>query len=470
MIPSATNLGSNRGMGGVVVVFDLGKTNAKLVGFDTASGTEIWSRIESNEPRQGELYPSADIEALEAFLLDGLADLGRAADGILDGIIVTTHGASGALLAGEQLALPVLDYEHKGPDDTSDTYSALRPPFAETFSPRLPAGLNLGAQLFWLQHCFSKQFASATTFVTYPQLWAFKLCGVAATEVTSLGCHTDLWAPLQGGFSTLVSKANWRGLMAPCRRAGDVLGLMRSELSHHLGLKCAPRIFCGLQDSNASLVPHLGGSTPRSILSSGTWAILFARGGSLSRLDEARDTCANVDVFGEPVPTARFMGGREFNALTGGVNLPPSLPEITHVLDTRAMGLPGFSPGCGPFPRAVGRWTVGPETLTPGERGAVGSLYLALMSKCCLDLIGASGDTIVGGPFADNTLFCNALATLSGRPLSTSQGRTATGAGAARLMLPDLPKERPASVPGLPIALHQALFSYAAQWTALAGA
>ena len=28
-------------------------------------------------------------------------------------------------------------------------YDAVRPPFAETGTPRLPIGLNLGAQLFW---------------------------------------------------------------------------------------------------------------------------------------------------------------------------------------------------------------------------------------------------------------------------------------------------------------------------------
>lgn len=455
-------------MSATVVVFDVGKTNVKLVAFDASDGEELWSRSCPNVSRQHGLYPHADVEALEAFLLDGLADAGRAGDGVLEGIAVTTHGASGALLAGEGLALPVLDYEHEGPEETAEAYARLRPPFAETLSPRLPAGLNLGAQLFWQQRRFAERFDAATTFVTYPQFWAYKLCGVAATEVTSLGCHTDLWMPRTHAFSSLVARAGWAGLMAPVRRAGDVLGPMRPDLARRLGLKASPPIRCGIQDSNASMLPHLAAETPRSIVSSGTWAILFALGESRAVLDEARDTLANVNVFGEPVFSARFMGGREFDALTGGGTAAPSPEEIAHVLETRPMALPSFAPGSGPFPHAQGRWTVEPSVLTPGERQAVASLYLVLMSNVCLGLLEASGETIIEGPFARNAFFCDALATLTGRPLSSSHGATATASGAARLMLPHLPAAKGTVAAGLPAGLHPALFAYAAEWADLA--
>lgn len=456
-------------MSGTVVVFDIGKTNVKLVAFDASNGAEIWNRSCPNAPRQDGPYPHADVEALEAFLLDGLAGAARASDGVVDGVAVTTHGASGALLAGEQLALPVLDYEHDGPNETAEAYAALRPPFAETFSQLLPAGQNLGAQLFWQQSRFAERFDAATTFVTYPQFWAFKLSGVAATEVTSLGCHTDLWMPEKSQFSSLVERAGWGGLMAPARRARDVLGPMRPDLARRLGLKTPPPISCGIQDSNASLLPYLADATPRNILSSGTWAIFFALGGSLGPLDETRDTCANVNVLGEPVPTARFMGGREFDALTSGAIATPSPQEIERVLDARMMALPGFAPGYGPFPHARGRWTVAPETLTPGERHAVASLYLAMVSNVCLDLLKTSSETIIEGQFVRNALFCDALVTLTGGPVSTTtHGATATAHGAARLMLPDLPAARGTVVLGLPAALHPAFFAYAAEWGNLA--
>ena len=36
-------------------------------------------------------------------------------------------------------------------------------------------------------------------------------------------------------------------------------------------------------------------------------------GGVLEKLDPARDCLVNVNALGDPVPSARFMGGREFS-------------------------------------------------------------------------------------------------------------------------------------------------------------
>ena len=92
-------------------------------------------------------YPHFDIERLWAFILDSLGELNREQQDRCD--LVTTHGATAALVdADGDLALPVLDYEHDGPDSCAADYD-VRPPFAETGTPRLPIGLNLGAQLYW---------------------------------------------------------------------------------------------------------------------------------------------------------------------------------------------------------------------------------------------------------------------------------------------------------------------------------
>ncbi|MBV8549526.1 MAG: carbohydrate kinase [Alphaproteobacteria bacterium] len=449
-------------MSGTVVVLDIGKTNIKLVAFDAMDGAEVWSRSCPNATRLDGAYPHADVEAIEKFLLDGLADVGRSRNGFVDGIAVTTHSNSGALLAGEALALPVLDYEFDGINETAEAYAKLRPPFYETMSPRLPEGQNLGAQLFWQQCRFPEQFNTASTFVTYPQYWAFKLCGTVATEFTSLGCHTDLWMPAHRRFSGLVARAGWSHLMAPIRKADDVLGLMYPDLARYLGLKVPPSIFCGIHDSNASLLPYLSSQLPKSIVSSGTWAILFSIGGSLVNLDEELGTFANVNVFGLPIPSSRFMGGREFDVLTNGTMITASPDEILAVMDRRLMVFPSFAPGSGPFPSMLGSWNVLPETLTPREKCVAASLYLALMSNVCLGLLDASGETVIDGPFSKNALFCDALATLTGRSLYTTC--EATAAGASRLMLPNLPVPLGTPWQGLPDAMHSALFAYAVEW------
>ena len=199
------------------------------------------------------------------------------------------------------------------------------------------------------------------------------------------------------------------------------------------------------------------------MVSTGTWAIVFAIGGSLDRLDPRRDTLANVDAFGRATPSARFMGGREFDILVDGRAVTPDLATIASVLDRRIMAWPGFSPGNGPFPTARGRWSHEPETLSPAERTAVASLYVGLMTATCLDLLEARGPTIVEGPFAANALFLSALQVLTGRLVSGSKGGSGTSAGAARLALPEA--RSPATVPAEHVAgLAERLEGYAAEW------
>ncbi|MGI3900744.1 MAG: FGGY-family carbohydrate kinase [Janthinobacterium lividum] len=444
-----------------VAVLDVGKTNVKLVLVDVAEGREVWSRSMGNSVRQDGPYPHADVEAIAAFLNDGLAAVARD----IDALSITTHGATGALLRGDGLALPVLDYEHAGPDALAEAYDRVRPGFAETFSPRLRGGLNLGAQLFWQAHAFPQVFAIADAFVTYPQYWAWRLTGVAATEATSLGCHTDLWAPGRDRVSSLVETQGWTGHLAPLRSAFDRIGPLRPELAARLGLRPGLPVACGIHDSNASLLPHLQrGSAPATIVSSGTWVISFAIGGSLDSLDPCRDTLANVDAYRRPVPSARFMGGREFDLLTGGAPVEPDAATVGMVIARCIMALPTFVAGCGSFPDRVGGWSVDPAPLTAPERTAVASLYAALMTAAGLNLIGATGATVIEGPLAANRLYGEALLALTGRPVAVAGGGTGTSIGAASLVAPVATPHPSPVVPRF--GLGEAFAAYTARWRA----
>ena len=132
----------------VAGVIDIGKTNAKFALVDLESRSEIAVRRTPNLVRGDGPYPHYDVDGLWAFLTGAIAELN--AEVPIDALSVTTHGASAALIDAEGgLALPALDYEFTGPDELAAEYDAIRPRFAESFTPRLPAGLNLGAQL-WL--------------------------------------------------------------------------------------------------------------------------------------------------------------------------------------------------------------------------------------------------------------------------------------------------------------------------------
>ena len=413
-----------------VAVVDIGKANAKVVLVDLAAETEIAARRMPNTVRKLGRYPHFDIDALWDFILQSLGELQREVP--IGAIVVTTHGASAALVdASGALTLPVLDYEHTGPEELREAYDRVRPRFDETGSPRLPVGLNLGAQIYWQQQRYPAEFARTAAILTYPQYWAMRLSGVRATELTSLGCHTDLWAPARGGYSSMVDALGWRRLFAPVRRATDVLGPVLPDTAARTGLAPGTPVHCGIHDSNASLYPHLLRRTPPlSVVSTGTWVVCLSVGGKPVTLDPRRDTLINVSAFGDPVPSARFMGGRENEILAA--KLPePTRADIDRVVERAIMYLPAAVQGSGPFAETAGGWTE--EPATAAERRAAVSFYLALMTATCLDLCGADGPVVVEGPFAANAAFLGMLAAGTGRRVEHETASTGTSIGAALL-------------------------------------
>ncbi|MBB6221187.1 FGGY-family carbohydrate kinase [Rhizobium leguminosarum] len=418
-----------------IAVLDIGKTNAKVVVLDSATGGEIAVLKRPNMTIKTGLYPHYDIEALWSFALDALKNLAREPG--FDAISITTHGAAAALLDRHgELAMPVIDYEHEYPEEIRDAYTALRPAFDETFSPRLTMGLNVGAQLHYQKSAFPEAFAEVATILTYAQYWTARLTDVAANELTSLGCHTDLWNPRTGDYSSLVDRLGIRALMAPIRSAFDALGTVLPGIAEELGLAAPVPVYCGIHDSNASLLPHLvHRKAPFAVVSTGTWVINFGVGGDLDHLDAKRDALANVDAYGRAVPSSRFMGGREFEILSaeiGPVDEKAAQAAIGRVIEKGMMLLPNIAPGSGPFPGKASRW-IGAEGASREERHAAACLYLALMTDACLGLIGAKGPVIVEGPFALNETYLKLLAALAGREVLALPGSTGTSQGAALL-------------------------------------
>jgi sugar (pentulose or hexulose) kinase len=412
------------------IVLDIGKTNVKLVLLD-AQGAVLAEQRSANTILQEGPYPHHDTERIWEWMLDRMCDFAQKAE--IDAIVPVTHGATAALVDDEGLVLPVLDYEYELPASQQTHYAVERPPYSATHSPLLPAGLNLGRQLVWQSHTFPKQFRRARHILMYPQYWAWRLCGVAASEITSLGCHTDLWQPSRKQYSSLVDRMGWNRLFATMRPAWTALGTLKPEIVARTGLPQNCRVLCGIHDSNASLLRHLTVTPPPAVLSTGTWVIAAAPGAPLDALREQADMLANSDALGHPVPCMRFMGGREFAELAGPHAEPCSLADLQAMIDQFTLALPCFAGAGGPFAGRSGS-IEGPAPASGAQRYALATLYCVLMSDYCLDALGVNADgasIVIEGSFTGNPWFARLLAALRPRQkIGSTDDSSGTASGA----------------------------------------
>lgn len=374
-----------------IVVIDIGKSRSKLTLWREG---EILRRVDRSNVvcvRGG--LAQLDVEGIKSWLLASLAEFAAETD--IEAIIPTAHGAGAVLLDGDK-TVAAIDYETPTPSELASLYEGERDPFEATLSPRLPDGLNLGVQLFWLERLFPDLWPKGGRVCLWPQYWSAFLCGEVACEVTSLGCHSDLWRPAEGRFSDLALRRGWAERFGSLRRAGEALGVLRTPIAAETGVSPRCLVYCGLHDSNAALCaarsfPELVGR-PFSVVSTGTWFVcLNADSDAQVRYDPRQDMLANVDVQGRSVPTARFKGGREYEAWMSdeaGTELRPG--QLGRATD----GLPNAS-----------------------LRAIQAVQDLARKTDFALQLVAAQGPILVEGRFAADDALGVALASL--RPEQT---------------------------------------------------
>jgi sugar (pentulose or hexulose) kinase len=405
----------------LIALIDIGKTNAKVSVIDPHTGAEIRGSRRANAVVQGPAMRELDVEAIGQWLLQALRDAPHR-DRIRT-LVPVAHGAAAVLIDRDNRAIAAPDYEDPCFERVNADYRRQRDAYRSSCSPDLPLGLNLGRQLFFLQEAQPQLFSRTAHALLYPQFWAWRLSGVMASEVTSLGCHSDLWLPREQSFSKLAQAHGWDKLFAPMRLASDVLGPISPEVTAATGLDPQCQVTSGIHDSNASYLKFLiarDRDEPFTVISSGTWTVVMANRADLSRLREDKDMLASVDAFGSPVATARFMGGREYQAIAGS-DARPNVPALLNVIERQAMALPAFASG-GPFAGRDGR-LINADNLSGSERASLATLYVALMSELLIEMLGAKGTVSIDGPLAANPLFGSILgALLPERSMELSTG------------------------------------------------
>ncbi len=373
-----------------VAVLDLGKTNTKFLVVNTAGDILRRARLAPTWVMQDGLRVLDDA-AIEGWLRDCLAQTATTLD--IGGLIVSGHGCTVAVAGADDLAVPVLDYEQDMPPDVAARIDPNLPPFAESLTPWMAGLASYGRQLLWLYDRDPTLLDRTAHILAYPQFWGWRLGGGAWGECSYLGCHSHMWNPLTRDYSSLVTRMGWRDKMPPLRRAGDVIGEL-SVSGRGCDVPAGIALHNGIHDSNAALALHRAGAADGfTLVSSGTWVVIMNPGCPVSAMAAERDMLCNVDIDANPVPTVRFMGGREYEVISKGWRGDIPRAAFEQVIADRVMALPSFAEG-GLFHGRIGRLT---HEVSGAVAAAVAVLYVALMTDLGLDMIHCGGPVVVDG-------------------------------------------------------------------------
>ncbi|MGA2794493.1 MAG: FGGY family carbohydrate kinase [Roseiarcus sp.] len=447
-----------------VVVLDIGKTNAKLVAI--GEGRVLMELETPNRSFEGPPYLHFDVDGLWNWVRGGLREI--APRFVVEAIVPCTHGSGIAVTDDRTLVLPVMDYTAEPPAEIRAAYLQIAPSFAECGCSTGPVSVTSAVQLFWQSRAFPKLFGKATRIMTLAQYWAWRLSGVAASEITQLGAQTHLWNPVAQRFSSLAEAQGWARLFPPLRHSWERLGPIELDLARSCGLPTDCPVLCGIHDSSASYLAYLRGGLERdAVVSTGTWIIGFNPLQPIDRLAPDRDTVSNSTVFGKPLASSRYMGGEEYARLAGKPAATATVEAAAAVIAAGTLALPSFVNWGGPYIGCRGRLE-GPPPSGDNARAALAAIYTALVTNTCLDLLESREGIVLEGHFAGNEVYRRVLAAL--RPdqaLRVATSPAGSALGASLLHRWEDAKPSIALAPVLAAEIPE-LASYALRWRQLA--
>lgn len=449
-----------------IAVFDLGKTNKKLLIFDQNLDLLDQASTQIDEI-ENEDYKAEDAGQIFRWYQESLAGLSNKYN--IRVISISSHGAAFVTLNEHgDLSLPPICYTTEpGENFHARFFREFGPPNAlqkSTATAELKALINIAQGIYFVREKYPSVYSRTKHLLNYPQYYGYLMTGSLGIEKTYLGSHTYLWDFEKSDWSS-VAKGLGADKLYPgeFKKPWDVLGHVSSKFAATTGLKPDVMVTLGIHDSNGALLPYLISGFQNFILNStGTWCVVMRPEKKVAfKEDEIGKTVFyNISAFEEPVKTAIFMGGEEYAVYDDilrkfyGNDYRISFDHDLYqkiVREKKLFILPSVVKGAGQFPNSDARITTGDQTIyleelkTKGpveyfnngdELYAALNISLALQTEVALQRAGMErGMTIyVEGGFRKNESYNRVLTTLfPGSPVCLTELQEASALGAAIL-------------------------------------
>lgn len=431
----------------VIAIFDIGKTNKKMILFDANLKLVYQKEEKFDEIRDEDGYPCDDRSLIEKWILSTLDELSESKEYRVKAVNFSTYGATLMHLDenGKPLT-PVYNYLKPMPEEITDRfypkYGGKTEFSRKTASPALGM-LNSGLQILWLRESRPELFKKIKNTLHFPQYCSYLLTHAFVSEYTSIGCHTAMW-----DFDNMQYH-NWlaeEGITLP------------EPVSNSKTFETVNKNYdfvagTGIHDSSASLAPYILGSDEKFLLlSTGTWSINMNpyNYDPLTRQELENDCLAYMSIHQKPVKSSRFFLGHihdvNLERLNAFFSVEKDRYKMVSLDESTAKGMINketrfFSNG---IPENYVDEEIDPATFSSFEE-AYQQLVIDLTAflKKSIDLILPKKDDIrniyISGGFARNAIFVRTLATLyPHKKVFTSEIDNSTALGAAMVIFDQL--------------------------------
>ncbi|GAB3427348.1 FGGY-family carbohydrate kinase [Niabella aquatica] len=301
----------------VIAVFDIGKTNKKLLLFDEKYNLVEENIITFDEISDDDGFPCEDINALEKWVLSSFDQLKKSTQFQLRAINFSTYGASLVYIdAGGSRVGYLYNYLKPYPPDLMQRFIAERggsESIMKSTSTPLTGHLNAGLQLYWLKHERPEIFKKVHTALHLPQYLNYLITGCTKAEITSLGCHSAMWNFAEKKYHQWLDDEAIKDKLAEVIK-GDTVTPCKNEYTNDTIL-----VGSGLHDSSAALIPYLFCFDHSfMVLSTGTWVIsLNPFSSELPTAAELGAGCLSyLSYKGSPVKTTMLFSGNDHQQQT----------------------------------------------------------------------------------------------------------------------------------------------------------
>jgi sugar (pentulose or hexulose) kinase len=292
----------------VIAIFDVGKTNKKLLLFDQEYNLVYEESKKLDEIKDEDGFSCENVEELTSWIKSSFEKILKDERFTVKAVNFSAYGASFVYLDEKgEVMLPLYNYLKPYPKKLQDhfykTYGGERLIARQTASPVL-GHLNSGMQLYRLKYEKPVLFDKIKYALHLPQYLSYILGSKLNADITSIGCHTNLWHFKNNNYHKWVKQEGLLGKFPAILDCTMVAATIENKIA----------IGAGLHDTSAALIPYLSSfHKPFILLSTGTWCISLNpfNHRKLSDYELDNDCLCYLSYEGKPVKASRLFAGYE---------------------------------------------------------------------------------------------------------------------------------------------------------------